>query len=137
VSELGREISNFQNAMPTVRIGRALRRKLLGPNKFDCAARVVHGDQAGVRPRWRSRISHVEGNELHFGSRAIPLELTEQVPHPGGFLLNAATIVWRARVLGSDAVLELAFAPVLAERILRSGLAGGRDLELDPHIDDL
>jgi hypothetical protein len=59
------------------------------------------------------------------------------VPHPGGFLLNAATIVWRARVLGSDAVLELAFAPVLAERILRSGLAGGRDLELDPHIDDL
>jgi hypothetical protein len=138
MSEFGREFSNFQEALPTVRAGRALRRKALGyGGRFDCGVRVVSGTVPGERSRWKHRASRLAGDVLTHGDIALRVELLDQVPHPGGFRLSARCLVWRARLLETGAVVELAFMPREAERILGSELSNGRELRPDPDIDAL
>jgi hypothetical protein len=138
MSEIGRELNNFREALPTVRAGRALRRKVLGHgDRFDCGVRVVSGTVPGERSRWKHRASQLAGNVLTHGDVALPVELLEQVPNPGGFRLSARCLVWRARHLETGAVVELAFMPREAERMLGSELSNGRELRPDPDIDAL
>lgn len=138
MSEIGREASGFQESLPTRVLGRALRRRVLSRSgEFDCGLRVVTGSVPGEGARWKHRRSHVVGDTLHHGSVALRLELGEQSPHPGGFNLSARCVVWQARAIEFDAEIQLAFAPADAGSVLVSELARGRELSIDPHIDDL
>lgn len=137
MTEFGRELSNLQNQLPMVRLGRAIRRAVQGPGRFDCSLRVTDGYLPGLGSRWRARSSAIEGDTLVHGSRRVRLRLLDQLPNPGGFSINAVCLVWSAESLDHDARLQIAFAPRSAELILSSALADGRTLVPDPTINDL
>ena len=67
MSELGREFSNLQNQLPTVGLGRAIRRAIQGPGRFDCSLRVTDGSVPGLKNRWRARSSFIDGDALVHG----------------------------------------------------------------------
>lgn len=111
VSELGREVSNLQNQLPTVRLGRVIRRAVQGPGRFDCSLRVTDGSFPGLKSRWRARSSSIDGDTLVHGSLRVRMRLLDQRRHPGGVGINAECLVWSAEALDHDARLEIAFVP--------------------------
>ena len=105
-------------AMP---FARRWRRRMIGP-AFDCGVRVVQGTLAGEERRWRHRPTTVTDGCLVRGRVVVPFEPVERVRNTSsGFGLSRQAHVWRARVPGRAATIEIAVMPYDEPRLFPGG----------------
>jgi hypothetical protein len=93
---------------------RSWRRRLDGPDGFDCGWRVVHGHVPGLASRWRHGQAHIDGGQLLWRRlpwwwqqvRLAPATVEPVVDRPRGML---------------DAIVRLTPNAVIVPVTLRSG----------------